>query len=171
MQRKNYLLGLRTSGSTLTSGKLFFTKKVPSRQARGFAMIMAIIVLIVIATISMFTLMQTSRTVKSTADMYMYEQAQLYTKSAIEYTLFEIARNGCLNNNVIFTLDGMYDINVTTSYSYVGGVPAGSGCASFATVTTDKQNGSVLMDIAVSVPSSKTGSDPIRYFRRTIQKL
>ena len=35
-------------------------------------------------------------------------------------------------------------------------------------ITTPEQNGSVLMDITVT---SEAGSEPIRYFRRTIQKL
>lgn len=174
MQRKNYILTMkslsrRASGSILTSGKLFFIKKVPSRQARGFAMIMAIIVMIVIATISMFTLMQTGQSVKRTADLYLYEQAELHTKSAIEYALFKIAKEGCQNSLDLQLPNSnpIYDINITMRYSYDG---TGT-CDTFATVTTPEQNGSVLMDIAVNVSSANTGCDPIRYFRRTIQKL
>ena len=150
MQRKDYLLN--------------------HSKRNAFAMIMAIIVMIVIATISMFTLMQTSQTVKRTADIYLYEQAELHTKSAIEYALFKIAQNGCQNNLTLQlpnSTDPIYDINITMRYSYDG---TGT-CTKFATVTTPEQNGSVLMDISVNISSKNTGTDPIRYFRRTIQKL
>lgn len=190
MQRKNDLLMpknsniRRTSGSTLTSGKLFFTKKVPSRQARGFAMIMSVIVMIVVATIIMFTLSQTAQTIKKTADVYLYEQAELHTKGAIEYTLYKIAQQGCVNNNIVFTLDTIYDVNVSTRYVYTEAntniLNPLINCNEFigantippsAYIQTEEQNGSVLMDISISVSSANTGSDPIRYTRRTIQKL
>ncbi len=124
--------------------------------------------MLVVASITTFTLMQTSQSIKKTADVYLYEQAELYAKSAIEYALFKIAQNGC-TNNLNFTLDTIYDINISMQYSYTGGAPA--GCTSFAAVTAPEQNGSVLMDITVEVDANDTGSDPLRYFRRTIQKL
>lgn len=148
MQRKNYIL--------------------MGTQTRGFALIMVVVVMIIVSTITMFTLMQTSQTVKRTADMYLYEQAELYTKSAAEYALFQIAEKNCMDN-LTLQLDGIYDINIDMRYSYVGGAPA--GCTSYATVTTPEQNGSVLMDITVNVSAANTGSDPLRYFKRTIQKL
>lgn len=44
----------RTSGSILTSGKLFFTKKIPSRQARGFTMMELIFVIVIMGLLSTF---------------------------------------------------------------------------------------------------------------------
>ena len=184
MQRKNGLLGFiscsrRTSGSILTSGKLSFTKKVPSRQSRGFALITAIIVMLVVSSIISFTLMQTAQSVKKTADIYLYEQAELHTKSIIEYALFVIARDGC-TNNLNFTLDTIYDVNVDMRYIYTGLTTnvAGTNCAEYigaasptGYIVTDEQDGSVLMDISIAVTPAFTGSDTIRYFRRTIQKL
>ncbi len=167
MQRKNYLLN--TLGSIFSSREHFSSKNIPYAKAkrRGFAMISAIVIMLVVASIATFTLMQTSQSIKKTADVYLYEQAELYTKSAIEYALFEVAKAGCVDN-LHFTLGTIYDINIDMRYSYTI-TPV--GCTSFATVTSPKQNGSVLMDITVQVDANDTGSDPLRYFRRTIQKL
>ena len=46
-----------------------------------------------------------------------------------------------------------------------------AGCTQYAAITTDEQNGSVVMDIAVTLHDPSITSEPIRYFRRTIQKL
>ena len=182
MQRKNYLLmplkstARNTLGSTLSSREHFSTKNIPYAQAkrRGFAMIIAVVVMIVVSVIMMFTLNQTTQTAKRTADMYLYEQAELHTKSAIEYALFKIAEGGC-QNSLNFTLDNIYNINISMRYVYTQAATnvAGTACNEYMYpyITTNEQNGSVLMDVSVSVDSSDTGSEPIRYFRRTIQKL
>lgn len=159
MQRKNNLL---------------MPLKSPTNH-NGFAMIIAVIVMITIATIIMFTLSKSTQTVKRTADSYLYEQAELHTKSAIEYALFRIAGEGCINN-LNFTLDTIYDVNITARYVYTGAttnVAGTTNCNEYINpyITTNEQNGSVLMDIVISIDSADTGTDPIRYFRRTIQKL
>ncbi len=175
MQRKNGLL----NALGLSVWNIFRRKMFTGAQNRAkgtttkynkkpaFAMISAIIIMLVVASIATFTLMQTSQSIKKTADIYLYEQAELYTKSAIEYALFEIGKSGCIDN-LHFTLDTIYHVNIDMRYSYTA-TPA--GCTGFATVTSPQQNGSVLMDITVQVNANDTGSDPLRYFRRTMQKL
>lgn len=134
----------------------------------AFAMIMAVGVIIVVATIMLLSLNTTAITSKRTIDQYFYEQVELHTKSAIEYALYEIARDGCEDNLFINNLDGLYDINI--SMRYIGTSP--SGCTDYIdNLSTEEQNGSVLMDVTVTVPTSVTGAEPIRFFRRTIQKL
>jgi len=143
MQRKNYLL-------------------IPKRGA--FAMITAIIVVMVIGGLMAFSLSLVSDTTKRTTDLYLYEQTVLYSKSVAELALLDIAQNGC-TNNFNTTFNGIYDANVSMKYIYNSVV---SGCDSYFTVDTPEQNGSVLMDITVS---TNEGTEPIRYFRRVIQKL
>ena len=154
MQRKNYLL-----------------------KRSGFAMIMAILVIVVISTIMALSLSLTSQTGKRTTDLYLYEQAVLYSKSAAELALLDIAINGCINNKIYTFNDSsnnpMYDANVTMLYvyreancnEYIGG-PNPTDY-----IQTDEQNGSVLMDITVTLHDQTIATEPIRYFRRTIQKL
>lgn len=154
MQRKNSIL-----------------KTNPHNKRGAFAMIMAIIVIIVISTIMTLSLSLTSETSKRTTDIYLYEQAELVAKSAVELTMLEIAQNGCLTAPFTPTFDAnttaLFDVTVNTQYIYTGAV---GGCTSYFNITTPEQNGSVLMDAVVSTKVGIT-TEPIRYFRRTIQKL
>ncbi len=146
------------------------------KKKNGFAMIMAIAVIVIIATIMALSLSLTSLTTKRTTDIYLYEQASLYAKAAAERALLKIAQNDANANPCGFTgdnyqLDNIYDVNVTARYVYTN-FPAGCNVAQqFTTVTTPEQNGSVLLDIAVSINNTTITPEPIRYFRRTIQKL
>lgn len=156
MQRKNHILRAR-----------------PSCKRGGFALIMAISVLVVIAGLMAVSLSLTAQTSKRTTDIYLYEQAVLLSKSAAEYAILEITKNppcSVLNRNFSppAPLD-FYDINIDIRYIY--STPCTDSNANYTTVTTPESNGSVLMDITVSVNDTNITSEPIRYFRRTIQKL
>ena len=156
MQRKNNLLKSRRN---------------------AMAMIMAIGVIVIIATIMALALSLSTQTTKKTADLYVHEQAVLLSKSAAEYALLQISLNDntvdpCAITNIPFSppapLD-YYDINISIKYVYTSLCSTASN--SFTTVTTPEQNGSVLMDITVSVDDATITSEPITYFRRSIQKL
>jgi hypothetical protein len=150
-------------------------------KKHGFAMIMAIGVIMIIATIMALSLSMTRETGKRTTDLYLYEQAVLLSKSASEYALLIIAQNGPCHTNVAnlnFTPDlngnNVFNVNITLRYSYTNADATAGGCAAanrFATVTAPEQSGSVLMDVTVSVNDPSLATEPIRYFRRTIQKL
>ncbi len=170
MQRKNYLL-----------------KRKSSKTYRdGMAMIMAVGVIVIIATILTFALSLATQTSKRTIDLYIYEQAVLLSKSAAEYALLKISLDNnvtdpCNITNLNFKVDldndgsvadDFYDIDISIKYSYINPPASCTADRIYATVTTPEQNGSVLMDITVSVPISKDITlEPIRYFRRSIQKL
>lgn len=139
-------------------------------------MIMAIAVLVIIGTIMALSLALTSQATKRTTDLYLYEQSILLSKSATEYALLRIAQdnnstNPCnVTDNINFTQDTIYDINITVKYAYTTAICPTAD--TFAIVQTPEQNGSVQIDVAVSVPQNKNvSSEPIRYFRRSIQKL
>ena len=154
MQRKNYLLNK------------------PIKHRNAMAMIMAIATLVVIATIMALSLSMTAQTTKRTTDLYLYEQSVLYSKSAAELALLQIAENGC-QNTFTTTFDGIYDANVTMKYVYTEANTnlAGDACDEYVPtpyIQTNEQNGSVLMDITITTTA---GTEPIRYFRRSIQKL
>ena len=139
-------------------------------RRNGMAMIMAIAVIVIIGTIMALSLALTSQTTKKTNDLYLYEQVILLSKSATEYALLQIAKDGpCTHTSDLhFTQDTFYDINISVQYIYTVGVCG----AQYATVTTPEQNGSALIDVTVSVPqSANVATEPIRYFRRSIQKL
>ena len=140
----------------------------------AFAMIMAIAVIVIISTIMALGMYLSTKSSKRTADLYLYEQAVLEAHSAAEYSLLKIAQDGpCSHyNDLNFIQDGIYEINITNRFVYTTPLP--TGCSNeeiYATVITPEQNGSVLMDISVSVVDPTVVSEPIRYFRRSLQKL
>ena len=131
------------------------------------AMIMAITILVIISGILAVSLSLSTQTHKKSTDIYLYEQAILLSKSAAEYALLQISQNGCINT-LAFTHDSIYNINITMKYIYT----EASSCDDYFTISTPEQNGSVLMDITVSVPTSKNvTTEPITYFRRSVEKL
>lgn len=176
MQRKNNILTpLKSTVKDFSSRNNFKTN-----HKSGFAMIMAITVIVVIATIMALSLSMTAETSKRTTDIYLYEQSVLYSKSATEYALLQIAENNPCNwTGDNFTIDedgagsgiGIYDVNISVQYIYTDASTACAPGLDYFDIVTEEQNGSVLMDVTVSVDPSQTLGEPIRYFRRTIQKL
>ena len=157
MQRKNNIL-----------------RKPKGTFKNAMAMIMAIGVIVIISTIMALALALSSQTTKRTIDLYLYEQAVLLAKSSVEYALLRIsldnnATDPCNVSSLNFQQD-YYDVNISMRYSYVN-PPTSCNGKTFATVITPEQNGSVLLDIAVTLNDSTITTEPIRYFRRTIQKL
>ncbi len=140
---------------------------------RGMAMIMAIAVLVVIATIMALSLSLTTQTTKRTTDLYLYEQAVLLSKSASEYAMLKLSKAAtpCSLSPINFTYNTIYTVDIDMRYipsttgSNCGVIPAGK---TYTTVADQDTDGTVLMDITVTANS---GAEPIRYFRRTIQKL
>lgn len=149
-----------------------------SSKRNGFAMIMAIIVIVVLTTIMALTLNLTSQTTKQTTDLYLREQAVLLAKSAAEYALLAISghdrgaggNTNCLGSvNAVYpsTASPIFDINVSMQYI---GLHCQNGFNYVDSISTPESNGTVIMDITVSSDPS-VSTEPIRYFRRTIQKL
>ena len=156
-------------------------------RRNGMAMIMAIIVIVVMSTIMALSISLTTDTTKRTKDLYLYEQTVLLSKSATEYALLQIAqRQPCSPPpfaDLNFQQNTFYDVNIRVEYIYYDDpatvavneaqtLCAANGGTLYTWVTTPEQNGSVVLDIAVGVPkTSDVTTEPIRYFRRTIQKL
>jgi len=161
MQRKNSLL------------KRSISKKALHRDA--MAMVMAISVLVIIGTILALSLSLTNKTVKKSNDLYLYEQAAILSHSAAEYVMLKISKVApCSLDKLNFSYNNMYDINATMQYISV----AGSSCetnaqadgTNLASTTYPDSNGTVILDISIT-SQANVAPEPIRYFRRTIQKL
>lgn len=151
-----------------------------AKARNGMAMIMAIVFIVVIATIGALSLQLTTQTTKTTTDAYLYEQAALYAKSATERALLEIAKKGCRNEYNITLGDSgeiQYDANITMQYVYTNAVHEDNNsskpnCNEYISyIDTPEENGSVLMDTTITLHDPSITTEPIRYFRRTLQKL
>ncbi len=166
MQRKNHLL---------------------KNHRHGIAMIMAIAVIVILGTIMAVMLQLTALGSKQTINDYLHEQAILLSRSATEFTLLRISgTDRSIANNCLTSLSGEYenifDINISISYIGLSGTNVVSECANDCATTKDEcfiansnvddanSKGSVLLDIIVTSRDG-TSDDPIRYHRRTLQKL
>ena len=139
-------------------------------------MIMAITVIIVVATILALSLSLTATTSKRTTDLYLYEQSILLSKSATEYAILRMGKdnnitNPCAYTGDVFTQDSFYNINISVRYIYTNFPATCAVAQQYALVLTPEQNGSAVVDVTVSVTDEAVASEPIRYFRRSIQKL
>ncbi|MFK5937766.1 MAG: hypothetical protein QM497_05135 [Sulfurimonas sp.] len=145
-----------------------------SKSKNGIAMIMAIAVIVILATIIALSLSLTTTTTKKTTDTYLYEQAILLSQSAADYAMLEMSIVApCSKDNIApFSYNnGLFDVDISvlTYMSYPGTSCDGNVTVALKTPITDPQSdGTVVLDITVS---SDAGTEPIRYFRRTIQKL
>ena len=159
MQRKNSLL----------------MKSAKKLHKSGMAMIMAVAVLVIIATIMALSLALSSQTTKRTTDLYLYEQATILSHSAAEYAMLKMSQaNPCSIKKLDYSYNNTYDINTSMFYITVPGTSCDSNATSIgrrlSTTTYPASNGTVILDVTVSTKAG-ISTEPIRYFRRTIQKL
>jgi len=114
---------------------------------KGFSLLLAIIVMITIATLMAFMISLSTTTAKQTTDIY--------------------AHNNSVNciNNINFTFEKNYEVNM--SLYYIGNDLPSSCNTIDNNISTPESNGTVIIDTYVDYNGS---SEPIRYHRRTIQK-
>ena len=139
----------------------------------GMAMIMAISVIVVVATILALSLSLTSQTSKRTTDLYLYEQSVLLSQSAAEYAMLKLSQTApCSIDNINFVYNTIYTVDIDMLYITLGAGACFNGASAdgtdHAVTTTPQSDGTVIMDITITADA---GNEPIRYFRRSIQKL
>ncbi|MDD4855004.1 MAG: hypothetical protein PHQ22_02540 [Sulfuricurvum sp.] len=141
----------------------------------GFAMILAIFVVLLVALGGVLLLSNATTGAKSIGDNYLYAQAELLADSATEFAVmraqgFDHTGGTCLNqlNITVNGSDGathMFDANVSLAYSFRGAAIA--GCTTLNS-TTNKDT-MILMD--VTVEDHNLSTEPIRVHKRSWQKL
>ncbi|WP_428738122.1 hypothetical protein [Sulfurimonas sp.] len=146
----------------------------------GIAMIMAIFVIVIISTILAISISLSSQMSQKTTNLYLYEQSVLLSRSATEYKMLLLSQsaNPCTPLATNFVYDGIYTVNITTQF-----IPAAATtCAVNSAgnqlgITSDfvapngvSLDGTVIMDVTVTANPAGT-TEPVRYFRRSIQKL
>ena len=154
MQRKNHIL---------------------KQHRSGIAMIMAIAVILVLSTIMALTLQMTTQTTKQTVNDYLHEQAILLTRSATEYALLRISGRDRIANGCLTTLTGthnqIFDIDISIRYIGLAECNAAATYINRANVDDIDSIGSAILDVVISVNDENVTTEPIRYHRRTLQKL
>ncbi len=122
----------------------------PMRSA--FSMITAIFVIVVMATVAVFILNISAKSVKATVLQYRHEQAILYARSYTELAVMGATANALLTK-ISGTADGNYMIN--------------------ATITPIPGSAFIIIDVDVSYTDDEVGgsASPVTYHKRTLQKL
>lgn len=149
------------------------------RQRRGFGLITAIILMVLIATVASMILFFATTSSKKATDDYLRIQAEMLSRSATEFATMRVQgfdRGGgkCLENLNIKA--DPFDINVTINYLFKGNKP--DDCSDSNVYSKDLEdsdlNGTIIMDVVVveQMPSDqeKWNKEPIRIHKRTIQK-
>lgn len=150
-------------------------------RKRGFGLITAIVLLVLISTVAMMILSISATSSKKATDDYLRIQAEMLTRSATEFAVMRVQgfdRSGghCLENLDINAAP--FDVNVTINYLFSKSTAdALTGCNNkYATDVSDADlNGIVIMDVVVTqqmptTDSFEWSSEPIRIHKRTIQK-
>ena len=159
----------------------------------GFAMIMAIVVIVIITSIMALTISLSSGAKKRVTNDFLSEQAILLAKGANEMALLAISgvdHTGvnCLNHIDMVYPDGINPIfNISVDIRYIARpsasvAPAGefSNNCNFYTanavgnadsLSTLESDGGVFIDIRVTTDPMLSIGEEITHVRRTIQKL
>jgi len=148
---------------------------------KGIAMIIAIVFLVIVATLMALMLNLTTQTSHRTEHMYFNEQAQLLAKSATEFAMLAISGHDRLVgvNDCLETITSQYPaggapiFTIDTTIRYIGlGNNGTCGTSSFVnTIATAQSQGTVLIDVYVSsIDANLNLGETITYHRRTLQK-
>lgn len=151
-------------------------------KRRGFAMILAIFVVLLVAMGGALLLRNSATSNKSVGDNYLRAQAELLAESATEFGVmraqgFNHAGGNCLNqlNISVYNSNGavagneMFDINISLAYSFRNSVVAGFNDTCTRLDDNTSKDTMILMDVTVTDHNLST--EPIRVHKRTWQKL
>jgi len=157
------------------------------KYRKGFSMVTAVFVIVIMATLTALIMNITSKTVKETTQQYQKEQASLLARSYTELAMLYVINydrmannNGICINSIDATFgnpNNLYTIN--TTIQYIGNSVLLPNCATNLTPLWNVPNPtgfdstiSVIIDVYIKY---KDFDDPTNrdktFHRRTIQKL
>ncbi|MCX6073995.1 MAG: hypothetical protein NTY39_06710 [Campylobacterales bacterium] len=153
-----------------------------TKKRRGFAMIMAIFIVLLVAAGGALLLSNTTIGAKGVSDAYLHTQAELLAESATEFAVmraqgFNTAASGhCLENLNITINDAsgsaMFDANVSMSYSSDASLVAKPvSCNNWVVLGPNVPPLPTMILVDVAVTDHNLTTEPIRVFKRSWQKL
>ncbi len=155
-------------------------------KRKGFALITAVFLLIIISAMLVTMLSLSTETTKRTANDYLNEQAILLAYGATEQAVLSISGSnltaacptaiGPTNYPAVNPI-----LTVTTTMRYIwanGQSPGGANCNNYIDqsqsagnqLTTIESNGAVVIDVTVQTVAGLM-DEPVTFHRRTLQKL
>lgn len=146
-------------------------------KKRGFGLITAIVLLVLIATVGTMILSIAATSSKKATDDFQRIQAEMLARSATEFAVmrvqgFDRSSGNCLENLDISATP--FNINVTVNYLGSGFDTTKCTHVYDNAVSDLSLNGTVILDVVVTeqMPADQStwNKEPIRIHKRTIQK-
>ena len=145
-----------------------------NKQREAFSLIMAIVVIVLMATVAMLIMTMSGKMVKTTTAQYQQEQAILYAKSYTEYAIMAVMANDRNNTtclNTIYAVVDNYTIRADISYILDAPVATCNTVLSSAVITPNSPL-NIIVDVFVSYPDLDHPDDMnMTYHRRSLQKI
>ena len=148
---------------------------------KGFSLIIAIAFLVAVAIVGTLTMMTVAVSTKETKNLYLYEQAQLYARSAAEYAILKIQSHDfssgkCLNEvNIYFDgteANGDWLFKAETKIKYIGHGSIVNKCENYISdgkdSASDDKISAVVLYIRVE-SNDDLGGEKVSYSRVTTQ--
>ncbi len=152
-------------------------------KKRGFGIITAIVLLVLIATVGAMIISIAVMNSKKATDDYLRVQAEMLARSATEFAVMRIQgfdRKGpdavlgtaddiCLET-VNIKAESSFEVNTTISYMMSSDTACGNELITAAPYVQDPDlNGMAMIDVVVTTKDGTT-TEPIRIHKRTLQK-
>ena len=146
-------------------------------QREAFSMFTAIVVIILMASVSMLVMNMSGKLVKETTAQYQREQALLLANSYTEYAVMAITANDRSTDDCLSTINGTVDgYSARIHIAYIGTSAIMGTCESTRklseSVTTTTTPLTVIIDAYIDYDDLDNPNGPsITYHRRTVQKI
>ena len=144
---------------------------------KGFGIITALLILVLVSFLLMLVLKISSIGAKHASDTYIKEQAELFMHTTIENAIMAIEgyeRNDsskCLKHIYFKSSDSRFESNTTVLRYYCYDMDKCPNCDIAQEIKTDKSQGNlVLYTVVKTTDSLRNGSKKIKITKVTIQK-
>ncbi len=139
---------------------------------RGFSLLIAIAFLVVIAIVGTLTMMTVATGTKETKNLYLYEQAQLYARSAVEYAILKIQEHdfekNCLKK-IDFKFEDLFEGTVHIKYIGHGSKISNCGSENFISDGKSESDNKISAVILYTRVYSTNDGEQVSYSRVTTQ--
>jgi len=144
---------------------------------RGFGIITALLIVVLVSFLLMVVLKVSSVGVKHMSDTYLKEQAELFMHSSIENAIMAIegyernSTSGCLKHIYFKSSDGRFESNISVLRYYCYDMDKCPNCDIAVPIETSKSQGNVVLYTVVQTTDSpRNGVKKLRFSKVTIQK-
>lgn len=154
-----------------------------NNQREAFSMITAIVVMILMATVSVLVFSMSGKMIKETTTQYQAEQAALLANSYTEYAIMAVMGNNRSAGNCLQDIGGTIGnpsagngYSVSVNIAYIGNQNQVGSCAGTRRLFSDPGNNletplTIIVDAYVKYRDPDQPDQEMTFHRRTVQKI